>query len=169
MRHMETRRGFVMSVAMTNCGQVGWVSDRLGYRYAAHDPETGTCWPRMPDVLKKLANGAASVAGYSDFHPDVCLINRYEPGAQMGAHQDVNEQDFSQPIVSVSLGIPARFFYLPGQQKQGKSFALDLNDGDIVVFGNEARCCYHGVRKLKPAEHPLTGVFRWNLTFRRAL
>ncbi len=168
LRHMEPMRGFVMSVAMTNCGDVGWVSDRRGYRYDPNDPLSGKPWPPIPPMLKKLALDAALEAGYPGFEPDVCLVNCYQAGAQMGAHQDVNEIDYDHPIVSVSLGIPARFFFLPGAQKKGKSQSLDLNDGDIVVFGGDARTCYHGVRKLKPATHLVTGNVRWNLTFRHA-
>ncbi len=167
LRHMQTQRGFTMSVAMTNCGQVGWTSDRRGYRYSPIDPLSGEPWPVMPASLKKLAKDAAETAGFGLFEPDACLINQYKPGAQMGAHQDRNERDFSQPIVSVSLGVTARFFVL-GEQKQGTSKSVDLNDGDVIVFGGQARRYYHGVRKLKASSHPITGDTRWNLTFRVA-
>ncbi|MCL4157968.1 UNVERIFIED_CONTAM: hypothetical protein GTU68_018405 [Idotea baltica] len=156
-----------MSVAMTNCGEVGWTSDRQGYRYSPVDPLNQQAWPAMPVVLQSLATSAAAASGFDGFTPDACLINQYNPGAQMGAHQDLNERSFDHPIVSVSLGIPARFF-VQCAQKGGHSHSIDLFDGDIVVFGAEARCHFHGVRKLKLATHPLFGSVRWNLTFRVA-
>lgn len=168
VRQMVTRRGQTIQVAMSNCGEVGWVSDTKGYRYSPIDPLTGAAWPEMPDELRTLANKAAALCGFSNFKPDACLINRYKPGLQMGAHQDSDEQDFSQPIVSVSLGIPARFFVL-GLERRGASTPIDLNDGDVVVFGGPARLYYHGVRKLKAADDPLWGASRWNLTFRKAM
>lgn len=169
MRHMQTRRGFTMSVAMTNCGDLGWVSDRNGYRYSPIDPQTGNPWPAMPEALKTLAHDAAKLGGFADFYPDACLVNRYVAGAQMGAHQDRNERDLTQPIVSVSLGLPARFFVVQDNPSTGaKSIPVDLTDGDVVVFGGSARMCAHGVRKLKAGHHPRWGEARWNLTFRCA-
>lgn len=168
VRNMSTRRGHTIQVAMTNCGQVGWVSDSRGYRYDDIDPVSQRPWPAMPKALKTLATRAADAAGFKGFEPDACLINRYAPGVQMGAHQDRNEQDFEQPIVSVSLGIPARFFVL-GLERVGSATPVDLNDGDVVVFGGPARLYYHGLRKLKPNVDPIWGAFRWNLTFRKAL
>lgn len=167
LRHMQTQRGHSMSVAMTNCGEVGWTSDRRGYRYSATDPITDKPWPPMPASFKDLANSAANIAGFPNYQPDACLVNQYKPGAQMGAHQDRNERSFAHPIVSVSLGIPARFFVL-GEEKRGASTAVDVHDGDVIVFGNEARRYFHGVRKLKPSSHPVAGEVRWNLTFRVA-
>ena len=168
VRQMQTPRGFTMSVAMTSCGAAGWVSDRRGYRYSAEDPLSGEPWPAMPRELSNLANSASQAAGFGTFTPDACLINRYLPGTQMGAHQDRDEVDFTAPIVSVSLGIPARFFIV-GDSRQGKSTPVDLADGDVIVFGGPARRQFHGVRKLKTAEHPVFGEVRWNLTFRKAL
>jgi len=167
LRNMTTRRGHSIQVSMTNCGTVGWVSDTRGYRYTTLDPITDAPWPDMPLPLLELARRAANLAGFAGFEPDACLINRYAPGLQMGAHQDRDEQDFSQPIVSVSLGIPARFFVI-GERREGKSTPIDLSDGDVVVFGGPARLYYHGVRKLKPNVDPLWGSHRWNLTFRKA-
>jgi len=167
LRQMQTQRGFTMSVAMTNCGEVGWTSDRRGYRYSETDPETGAKWPAMPVSLKNLATDAAKTVGFDGFEPDACLINQYKPGAQMGAHQDRNERSFEHPIVSVSLGITARFFVL-GEENRGPSKSVDLNDGDVIVFGGEARRHFHGVRKLKASTHPIVGDTRWNLTFRVA-
>ncbi len=167
-RHMMTTRGFSMRVATTSCGTVGWVSDRSGYRYSETDPETGRRWPAMPGVFLEVAQEAARMCEYTDFQPDTCLMNRYEPGVQMGAHQDKDERDFNHPVVSVSLGIPARF-YIIGEKRTGQSTPIDLADGDVVVFGGVARKHYHGVRKLKPAVHESWGAVRWNLTFRKAL
>jgi alkylated DNA repair protein (DNA oxidative demethylase) len=167
-RHMTTSRGFKMGVETTSCGHVGWVSDRKGYRYSAVDPESGKPWPVMPSTFRTLAQAAASEVGWSNYEPDTCLINRYVPGRQMGAHQDKDEQDFLQPVVSVSFGIPARFFVV-GPTRRGRSVPIDVCDGDVVVFGAEARQYYHGVRTLKEAVHPALGAVRWNLTFRRAL
>lgn len=168
LRQMQTPRGFFMSVHTSNCGDVGWISDRRGYRYSSEDPLTGEPWHPMPVVMRQLATGAADAAGFSGFEPDACLINHYRPGTQMGAHQDRDESDFNQPIVSVSLGIDARFFVV-GPSNKGKSTSVDLSDGDVVVFGGPARRYYHGVRKLKESTHPRFGAVRWNLTFRKAL
>ena len=165
LRHMQTSRGQTMSVAMSNCGSVGWVSDRRGYRYSPDDPLTGKPWPAMPQVLQALATNAAARCGYAHFHPDACLINQYLPGARMGAHQDRDECDFSQPIVSVSLGLPARFFMV-GPERKGRSTPIDLESGDVVVFGGPARLFFHGVRPLKPGSDRVFGGQRINLTFR---
>lgn len=167
LRRMQTTRGFHMSVQTSNCGSLGWVSDRRGYRYTDTDPVTGKPWPDMPPAFRELATRAADLSGFPGFQPDSCLINHYEPGTQMGAHQDKDESDFDAPIVSVSMGINARFF-VTGPERRGSSSAVDLSDGDVVVFGGPARRFYHGVRKLKQSEHPLFGAVRWNLTFRKA-
>lgn len=167
MRHMITSRGFRMSVAITNAGSLGWVSDRRGYRYSAVDPETGQPWPALPDALLTLAQTAAAQAGYGDFTPDACLINRYVPGARMSLHQDRDEQDFSQPIVSVSLGLPA-MFQLGGMQRSDKTVRVPLQHGDVLVWGGPARLRFHGVLPLKAGAHALLGEQRINLTFRRA-
>ena len=168
LRQMQTSRGFLMSVHTSNCGEVGWISDRRGYRYSPTDPLTGAPWPRMPDAFLEVATQAADEAGFAGFSPDACLINQYKPGTQMGAHQDRDESDFTQPIVSVSLGIDARFFVV-GPERTGKSIPVDLKDSDVIVFGGPARRYYHGVRKLKEATHPRFGSMRFNLTFRKAL
>ena len=167
-RNMITRSGFTMSVAMTNCGQAGWVSDRRGYRYQATDPESAAPWPAMPALFETLATGAASEAGYPGFAPDVCLINRYQPGAKMALHQDRDETDFAQPIVSVSLGLSA-IFRFGGAERSDPARKIPLLHGDMVVWGGPSRLFYHGIDALKPGEHPLTGPFRLNLTFRTAL
>jgi len=167
LRHMETRRGHFMSVKTSNCGSVGWISDRRGYRYSDIDPLNGRPWPAIPELLHEIAEQAATASGFPGFRPDSCLINHYEPGTQMGAHQDKDEKDFSAPIVSVSMGIDARFFVL-GPERGGSSTSVDLSDGDVVVFGGPARLFYHGVRKLKPSNHEVFGASRWNLTFRKA-
>ncbi len=166
-RHMLTPGGFKMSVAMTNCGPLGWVTDRSGYRYSPTDPQTGSPWPAMPPEFLALAARAAHLAGFPGFTPDACLINRYEPGAKMSLHQDNDEHDFSQPIVSVSLGLPAIFLF-GGFERSDKAARIKLHHGDVVVWGGPARLRYHGVLPIKPGEHPLTGPYRINLTLRTA-
>jgi alkylated DNA repair protein (DNA oxidative demethylase) len=166
-RHMVTPGGFEMSVAMSNCGAFGWVTDRTGYRYDALDPLTGQPWPSMPDVFAKLAATAAAQAGYNDFNPDACLINRYESGARMSLHLDKNERDFSQPIVSVSLGVSAMFLF-GGFKRADKPARVPLNHGDVVVWGAPDRLRYHGILPVKEAHHHLLGGHRINLTFRKA-
>jgi alkylated DNA repair protein (DNA oxidative demethylase) len=165
-RHLVTPGGHRMSVAMTNCGRVGWVSDRTGYRYDAVDPERGKPWPEMPAVLANLAARAAAKAGFADFHPDACLINRYEPGAKMSLHQDKDELDFNAPIVSVSLGLAATFLF-GGLNRSDKTARYRLTHGDVVAWGGRARLAYHGVMPLADGEHPLLGNQRINLTFRK--
>lgn len=167
-RHMTTPGGYVMSVAMTNCGAAGWVTDRTGYRYDSLDPQSGRPWPALPDCFRELAVAAATDAGYPDFVPDACLINRYEPGARLSLHQDKNERDFSQPIVSVSLGLPATFQF-GGLTRTAPVRRFPLRHGDVVVWGGKSRLCYHGVTELKDGAHETLGRMRINLTFRRAL
>lgn len=157
-----------MSVAMTNCGRVGWVTDGKGYRYDAIDPLSGKRWPSMPPVFLQLAERAAAAAGFSAFEPDSCLINRYEPGARLSLHQDRNEHGFDAPIVSVSLGLPAIFLF-GGLVRNERPRRLRLENGDVVVWGGPARLAFHGVEPLADGNHPLTGRCRLNLTFRRAL
>jgi DNA oxidative demethylase len=166
-RHMVTPGGFVMSVAMSNCGSLGWVTDRTGYRYDAVDPMSGQPWPSMPQPFLRLATSAAAQAGFRDYRPDACLINRYQPGAKLSLHQDKDERDFSQPIVSVSLGIPAVFLF-GGFSRADKTLRIPVVHGDVVVWGGPARLRYHGVMPLKPGHHPILGDCRVNLTFRRA-
>jgi alkylated DNA repair protein (DNA oxidative demethylase) len=166
-RHMVTPGGFRMSVAMTNCGSLGWVTDRKGYRYASVDPETDTPWPDMPNVFMDLAQEAATKAGYPFFVPDACLVNRYEPGARLTLHQDKNENDFEEPIVSVSLGLPAVFLF-GGLERSDKTVRVPVSHGDVLVWGGPARLRYHGVNLLKDGSHPLAGGYRFNLTFRKA-
>ena len=167
-RHMVTPGGFTMSAAMTNCGTAGWVTDRRGYRYDANDPNSDRPWPAMPAVFADLAGRAAAEAGFSDFVPDACLINRYQPGARLTLHQDRNEMDFGAPIVSVSLGLPAVFLW-GGLSRTDRTRRIHLGHGDVVVWGGPARLVHHGVDTLKDGRHELTGALRYNLTFRRAL
>lgn len=167
-RNMMTPGGFSMSVATTSCGDWGWVSDKKGYRYAATDPLTGKSWPQMPASFKQLARQAASVAGFNNFAPDACLINRYQPGVRMGLHQDKDERDFSQPIVSVSLGISA-VFQMGGFARGDKAMKLSLYHGDVLVWGGESRLRFHGVLPVKAGNHPALGECRINLTFRKAV
>jgi alkylated DNA repair protein (DNA oxidative demethylase) len=166
-RHLITPGGYRMSVAMTNCGPLGWVSDRSGYRYSPRDPLNNHPWPAMPAAFLDLALAAAAETGFPAFAPDACLINRYEPGAKLSLHRDADEEDFAQPIVSVSLGIPAVFLF-GGLDRKDKTRRYPLFHGDVVVWGGPSRLRYHGVMPLKPAEHPLTGQLRINLTFRHA-
>jgi alkylated DNA repair protein (DNA oxidative demethylase) len=167
LRHMVTPGGFRMSVAMTNCGAYGWVSSASGYRYAATDPVTCAPWPPIPTVMLELAREAAAAAGFADFTPDACLVNRYEPGARLTLHQDKDEGDFGQPIVSVSLGVPATFL-LGGLKRKDRVARVALEHGDVVVFGGPSRLRYHGVAPVKPARHPFADEARINLTLRRA-
>jgi len=167
-RHMVTRGSHVMSVAMTNCGKAGWVSDHHGYRYETIDPEKGQPWPLMPDIFMSLARSAADRAGYLDFCPDMCLINRYQPGSKLSLHQDKDESDFTQPIVSVSLGLPA-IFQFGGLRRRDEIKKYPLYHGDVVVWGGASRLCHHGILMLKKGMHPKVGSIRLNLTFRQAL
>ncbi|HEX2843596.1 DNA oxidative demethylase AlkB [Hyphomicrobium sp.] len=167
-RHMVTPGGFTMSVAMTNCGAAGWVTDRTGYRYDRNDPETGRPWPSMPASFFELAVEAATRAGYPDFRPDACLINRYEPGARLSLHQDKNERDFANPIVSVSIGLPATFQF-GGLKRNDPIKKFALRHGDVAVWGGPSRLFYHGVSVLKDGHHQTVGRMRINLTFRGAL
>ena len=167
LRHMVTPGGLRIAVAMTNCGPLGWVSDRTGYRYDAVDPSSGLPWPAMPAPFVSLAANAAAQAGFQGFMPDACLINRYEPGTRLSLHQDKDERDFTAPIVSVSLGLPAAFLF-GGQARADKAQRLPLIHGDVVVWGGPARLRYHGVLPLKTGHHALLGAQRFNLTFRQA-
>ncbi|MDR3434578.1 MAG: DNA oxidative demethylase AlkB [Rouxiella aceris] len=166
-QYRATPGGYAMSVAMTNCGELGWVTDSRGYRYQATSPESHHPWPAMPDLFRTLAMRAAREVGFNDFVPDACLINRYQPGAKMSLHQDKDEVDLAQPIVSVSLGLPA-IFQFGGLERSDKTQRVNLTHGDVVVWGGAARLRYHGVLPLKAGEHPLTGQYRFNLTFRKA-
>jgi alkylated DNA repair protein (DNA oxidative demethylase) len=166
-RQLLTPGGRRMSVAMTNAGALGWVSDDRGYRYQAVDPQTGQPWPALPRSLLTLAGRAAATAGFAEFAADVCLINRYLPGARMGLHQDRDEADFGHPIVSVSLGLAATFLF-GGLTRTERPLRTCLSHGDVVAWGGDARLAYHGVMPLKPGHHPKLGACRLNLTFRRA-
>lgn len=166
-RCMVVRGGHRMSVEMTNCGSLGWISDETGYRYDSVDPLTGRKWPPMPASFARLATSAAAEAGYRDFGTDACLVNRYAPGARMGLHQDKNEQDYRAPIVSVSLGLPAVFLF-GGMRRSDSTRRFLLESGDLVVWGGPSRLVYHGILKLDDGEDPLTGRYRINLTFRKA-
>jgi DNA oxidative demethylase len=168
LRTMVTPGGLPMSVATTSCGEAGWVSDAYGYRYTKRDAISRASWPTMPLSFNNLAKNAAAAAGYDNFLPDSGLINQYKVGTKMSLHQDKNEQDFSQPIVSVSLGLPATFL-LGGLARSDKTIRVPLEHGDVVVWGGPARLFFHGVLPIKPATHPLLGEQRINLTFRKAL
>jgi DNA oxidative demethylase len=167
LRNMITPGGFRMSVAMSNCGPLGWVAARTGYRYSGMDPETNRPWPEMPEAFRKLAQSAASEAGFPDFVPDACLINCYQPRTRLSRHQDKDERDFTQPIVSVSLGLPATFLF-GGLERGDRTVRISLVHGDVVVWGGPARLRYHGVAPLKEGDDPRLGRVRYNLTFRKA-
>ena len=166
-RNMVTPGGFRMSVAMTNCGRAGWVTDRRGYRYELVDPMTGQAWPPMPPPFCRLAANAAKAGGFPGFSPDACLINRYEAGTRLSLHRDENERDLSAPIVSVSLGLPAIFLF-GGLSRGDRPRRIALESGDVVIWGGPNRLVYHGVVPLAEGDHPLTGQCRINLTLRKA-
>jgi alkylated DNA repair protein (DNA oxidative demethylase) len=166
-RHLVTPGGHTMSVAMTNSGPLGWVSDRRGYRYESHDPLTQQPWPPLPPLFSSLAENAAAHAGYAGFVPDACLVNRYAPGTRLTLHQDGDERDRRQPIVSVSLGLPAVFLW-GGDARGDRQQRVPLGHGDVVVWGGPSRLRFHGIAPLKPGVHPLAGDCRLNLTFRCA-
>jgi alkylated DNA repair protein (DNA oxidative demethylase) len=168
LRHMTTPGGYRMSVAMTNCGRAGWVTDRSGYRYDGLDPATERPWPALPARFLALADRAAAAAGFTGFVPDSCLINRYEPGARLSLHQDRNERDFGAPIVSVSLGLPAMFLF-GGARRADRPRRIRLDSGDVAVWGGPARLAFHGIAPLADGVDPLTGPCRINLTLRKAL
>jgi alkylated DNA repair protein (DNA oxidative demethylase) len=166
-RHLTTPGGHRMSVAMTNCGPLGWVSSHTGNRYQDTDPDSGAKWPAMPALFRALSGQAAADAGYLDFQPDACLINLYEPGARLTLHQDRDERDKGSPIVSVSLGLPAVFLF-GGLRRNDRPRRIRLENGDVVVWGGPSRLAFHGVEALADGSHPITGRSRTNLTFRRA-
>jgi DNA oxidative demethylase len=166
-RHMITPGGYQMSVAMTNCGSLGWVTDRTGYRYDAIDPSTGRPWPDMPKIFRELAGQAAAQAGFAGFCPEACLVNCYEPGARLSLHQDRDEENYDEPIVSVSLGLPATFLW-GGLKRADRPVRYRLVHGDVVVWGGPSRLTFHGVAPLADGEHELLGRRRINLTFRKA-
>jgi len=168
LRHMVTPGGQRMSVAMTNCGDAGWVSDHSGYRYERLDPQSGRRWPAMPPALRRLAAHAAATAGFGAFEPDACLINYYAPGTRLTLHQDRNERDLEAPVVSVSLGLPATFLF-GGLKRRDPTRRIHLHHGDVVVWGAAQRLAFHGVAPLRDGEHSVTGRCRINLTFRHAL
>ncbi|MCG7325057.1 DNA oxidative demethylase AlkB [Achromobacter sp. ACRQX] len=166
-RHMETPGGYTMSVALTNCGDLGWTTDARGYRYSRIDPVSGQPWPAMPQAFRQLAQDAAREAGFPDFAPDACLVNRYEPGSRLSLHQDRNERDFNAPIVSVSLGMPAMFLF-GGDDRADRASRVPLFHGDVVVWGGVDRLRFHGVMPLKDLPHLRLGSQRINFTIRKA-
>jgi len=165
-RHMQTPGGRAMSMANSCCGPLGWVSDSDGYRYVARDPETGQPWPAMPEAFGALAREAAAAAGYADFVPDACLLNRYAPGARLSLHRDQDEHDAEAPIVSVSLGLPATFLF-GGARRKDPCQRVALYHGDVVVWGGPSRFRYHGVLPVADGQHACLGRCRINLTFRK--
>lgn len=167
LRHMMTPGGFSMSVATSSCGALGWITDRSGYRYTAEDPVSHQPWPPMPNIFFDLSRAAARQAGFPDFNPDSCLINRYIPGAKMSLHQDKDESAFAAPIVSLSLGLPATFLF-GGFNRSDRTQRISLLHGDMVIWGGVDRLRFHGVLPIKSGRHPRLGEQRLNLTFRTA-
>ncbi|WLH66234.1 DNA oxidative demethylase AlkB [Pseudomonas sp. FP2309] len=166
-RQMVTPGGFTMSAALSSCGALGWTTDTTGYRYSPLDPRNQRPWPALPDALRELAVQAAAEAGFREFAPDACLINRYVPGAKMSLHQDKNERDYSAPVVSVSLGLPAIFLF-GGHARSDKAKKISLFHGDVVIWGGVDRLRFHGVMPIKEGTHPIMGAQRINLTLRTA-
>ena len=166
-RRMTTPGGRPISVAMTNCGALGWISDRSGYRYSATDPLDVAPWPAMPPGFGRVARAAAAAAGFAGFEPDACLINCYVPGTRLSLHQDRDEASFAAPIVSVSLGLPVTFLF-GGMRRAERPQRYLLEHGDVVVWGGESRLYFHGVAPLAEGIHAKLGRRRINLTFRRA-
>ena len=166
-RTMTRPGGAALSVAMTNCGNWGWVSNAQRYSYSSVDPQTGQPWPAMPAFMRAQAVAAAAAAGYPGYAPDACLMNRYLPGAKMPLHRDEDEMDWEAPIVSVSLGLPCTFLW-GGRTRQDPVRRVPLVHGDVLVWGGATRMTYHGVNPLRDGHHHLLGAERWNLTFRMA-
>lgn len=166
-RHLVTPGGHRMSVAMTNCGSVGWTTTERGYVYAPKDPATGRAWPPIPPLFETLGQRATQLAGFAPLRANACVVNRYEPGTRLTLHQDKDEQDLTQPIVSVSLGLPA-VFLLGGFERSAPTLRRRLEHGDVVVWGGASRLRFHGVLPIEPGSHPVCGPYRYNLTFRAA-
>jgi alkylated DNA repair protein (DNA oxidative demethylase) len=158
------RSGKPMSVRMTNCGALGWVTDaERGYRYQATHPETGASWPPIPDVLLEAWR---QLGGYPH-PPQACLVNFYAADARLGLHQDKDEQDFAAPVVSLSLG-DACLFRVGGQKRNDPTRSIRLASGDVVVLGGEGRLAFHGVDRILPGTSTLLAEGgRINLTLRR--
>ncbi|MBB3116021.1 DNA oxidative demethylase AlkB [Corynebacterium bovis] len=166
-RHMEVPGGRRMSVAMTSCGDHGWVTDRSGYRYSPVDPTTGRPWPPMPPEFRALAADFAGRAGFPGFEPDSCLVNRYARDAKMGLHQDRDEESGRWPIVSVSVGLTGRFAF-GGHARTDPVRRVDLHSGDVVVWGGVDRFRFHGIDRATGPTDPVFGDHRYNLTLRRS-
>lgn len=164
-RFMYTPGGKKLNISMTNCGDLGWISEPTGYRYSAKDPTTNMGWPSMPHSFHLLSQAVSKLARFNNFQPNACLINHYKQGKELTAHQDKNEPDLSQPIVSVSLGMSARF-QIYGNSRNNKPFEIELYDGDVMVWGRSARLIYHGVKTNRSIPHPILGSHRINLTMR---
>jgi len=166
-RKMMTPMGHYTGVALSNCGEYGWTSDLQGYRYSKQDPQTGNFWPPLPESYLNLAKRAASKAGFNNFEPDACLINRYKLGDKLGSHQDKNEKDFAQPIVSVSIGLSA-VFQIFGETRAGVKVEYLLQSGDVMVWGRKSRLAYHGIRTIKVDTLNPKLTQRINITFRKS-
>lgn len=167
--HPRTRGGGKTSAAMTNAGAAGWWSDEKGYRYLPVQPGTARPWPPMPASFLEIVALAVKESPWPNFFPDACLINYYAAGARMGLHQDRDERDFTQPIVTISLGDSADFL-IGGAARGDKAGVLALASGDAVIMGPPGRMLFHGIRKIHPGTSPIAGLSgRLSLTFRKAL
>lgn len=167
-RHPRTPGGHPTSAAMTNAGQAGWWSDRQGYRYLIHQPDSDRPWPSMPASFHAAVEVGTRGTPWPDFSPDACLINFYGAAAKMGLHQDKDERDFTQPIVTVSLGDAADFL-VGGFARTDKTAVVRLHSGDVLVMGGPSRMRFHGVRRIHTGTSPLSALHgRYSLTFRKA-
>ncbi len=163
--------GPYMINTLTNCGPLGWMSDKRGYRYEATHPQTGKPWPQIPSAVLAVAKQAAADTGYA-FEPDACLVNIYAADGRLSLHRDYDEADFAWPIVSLSFGNDADF-QLGGPARSGPTTTFTLNSGDVFVLAGPSRLRYHGVKHIRPGTSPITHKAlpeggRINLTLRRA-
>ncbi len=166
LRFMRTAGGKRLNISMTNCGDVGWTSSEQGYRYLSRDPASGKPWPKLPPSFAQLGTQIAALTGFEHFQPNACLVNHYQAGQKLNAHQDKNEPDLSQPVVSVSLGMSATFL-IYGDERGNKAQKIILNDGDVMIWGRSARLMYHGVETKNTQPHPELGFHRFNVTLRQ--
>jgi len=162
LHHTTTPSGLPMGVMVTDCGD----SRAFANRWDTANPERMRLWPPMPPLLRDFAIRCAVRSGFPQFRPDACHINRYQAGTKLGLHQDRHECDWTQPIVSLSFGLEC-IFLLGGLQRTDKPRRILLEHGDVIVWGGPSRMRFHGVQPLKPGHHPLTGPYRYNLTFRK--
>jgi DNA oxidative demethylase len=162
LRNATTPSGLPMSVMVSDCG----TPEAFRRRWDPDNPSGRRMWPPMPRLLVDFAIRCAVRSGFPDFRPDTCHINRYQAGTKLGLHQDRHEFDLDQPIVSISFGLECIFLF-GGLQRTDKTKRILLEHGDVIVWGGPSRMRFHGVLPVKPGDHPLTGPYRYNLTFRK--